>query len=127
MRLSPFVRDPVETSDMPKATERPCSRTRRTADCRDCHKNGRGRNVDSRKNDHGRICFRVLGIRFGVVRNAYDPRRTPAVPLTVLLPDSVNFAGLGIGEDTGGSIRGPVAGNSLVGQRPTVSRYGMLP
>jgi Asp-tRNA(Asn)/Glu-tRNA(Gln) amidotransferase A subunit family amidase len=37
---------------------------------------------------------------------------------------------VGLGEDTGGSIRGPSAHNNLVGLRPTVplvSRYGMMP
>ena len=37
---------------------------------------------------------------------------------------------MGIGEDTGGSVRGPAAVSSLVGLRPTVplvSRYGMFP
>ena len=41
-----------------------------------------------------------------------------------------NFGILGIGEDTGGSIRGPAAVHSLVGLRPTlplVSRHGMMP
>jgi len=43
---------------------------------------------------------------------------------------AANFATVGIGEDTGGSIRGPAAANNLVGLRPTtqlVSRHGMLP
>ena len=37
---------------------------------------------------------------------------------------------IGLGEDTGGSIRGPAANNSLVGLRPTVptvSRHGTRP
>ena len=43
---------------------------------------------------------------------------------------AANYATVGIGEDTGGSIRGPAAVNNLVGLRPTmplVSRFGMLP
>jgi amidase len=43
---------------------------------------------------------------------------------------SANFATIGIGEDTGGSIRGPAAFNGLVGLRPSVplvSRFGMMP
>src|SRR5215471_18452106 len=43
---------------------------------------------------------------------------------------AANFATVGIGEDTGGSVRGPAAVESLVGIRPTVplvSRFGMLP
>ena len=40
------------------------------------------------------------------------------------------FRTVGIGEDTGGSVRGPAAVNNLVGLRPTlplVSRFGMMP
>jgi Asp-tRNA(Asn)/Glu-tRNA(Gln) amidotransferase A subunit family amidase len=43
---------------------------------------------------------------------------------------AANFGLVGIGEDTGGSIRGPAAVSNLVGLRPTlslVSRFGMLP
>ena len=43
---------------------------------------------------------------------------------------AANFGLVGIGEDTGGSMRGPAAVSSLVGLRPTlplVSRFGMLP
>lgn len=67
----------------------------------------------------------------GVIRNAYDPRRTatgssggPGVGVTT------NLAAVGIGEDTLGSIRNPATAASLVGLRPTVplvSRYGMMP
>src|SRR5262249_21114392 len=43
---------------------------------------------------------------------------------------AANLAAVGIGEDTGGSIRGPASHGSAVGLRPTlplVSRYGMMP
>src|SRR5207249_3819335 len=43
---------------------------------------------------------------------------------------AANFATVGIGEDTGGSVRGPASVNNLVGLRPTlplVSRFGMMP
>jgi amidase len=46
----------------------------------------------------------------------------------ILMKDQV--ATVGIGEDTGGSVRGPAAVNNLVGLRPTlplVSRFGMMP
>ena len=33
---------------------------------------------------------------------------------------AANFATIGIGEDTGGSVRGPAAVNNLVGLRPTL-------
>lgn len=43
---------------------------------------------------------------------------------------AANLGMIGIGEDTGGSIRGPAAVASLVGLRPTlelVSRFGLMP
>jgi amidase len=43
---------------------------------------------------------------------------------------SANFAVFGLGSDTGGSIRGPVAANGLVGIKPThglASRDGIIP
>lgn len=67
----------------------------------------------------------------GPIRNAYDPRRhasgsSGGTGSAV----AANFATVGIGEDTGGSIRGPASVNNLVGLRPTlplVSRHGMSP
>src|SRR5437588_119956 len=46
------------------------------------------------------------------------------------LKSAADMAAVGIGEDTGGSIRGPASHASLVGLRPTlplVSRAGMMP
>ncbi|MEW5918630.1 MAG: amidase family protein [Gemmatimonadota bacterium] len=67
----------------------------------------------------------------GVMRNAYDPTRHPSGSSSGSgTAVAANFALVGIGEDTGGSIRGPAAVHSLVGLRPTVplvSRAGMLP
>ena len=43
---------------------------------------------------------------------------------------AANFAVVGIGTDTGGSVRMPAAHNALVGLRPTVglvSRTGVVP
>jgi Asp-tRNA(Asn)/Glu-tRNA(Gln) amidotransferase A subunit family amidase len=43
---------------------------------------------------------------------------------------AANFGAVGIGEGTGGSVRGPASHGSLVGLRPTtplVSRFGMMP
>jgi Asp-tRNA(Asn)/Glu-tRNA(Gln) amidotransferase A subunit family amidase len=72
-----------------------------------------------------------LGSAFGVVRNAYDPARSASGSSGGTGSGiAANFATVGIGEDTGGSIRGPAAVNNLVGLRPTVplvSRFGMLP
>lgn len=67
----------------------------------------------------------------GIIRNAYDPTRHPSGSSSGSgAAVAANFGLVGIGEDTGGSIRGPAAVSSLVGLRPTVplvSRFGMLP
>jgi Asp-tRNA(Asn)/Glu-tRNA(Gln) amidotransferase A subunit family amidase len=67
----------------------------------------------------------------GIIRNAYDPTRHPSGSSSGSgTAIAANFGLVGIGEDTGGSIRGPAAVHSLVGLRPTVplvSRFGMLP
>ena len=67
----------------------------------------------------------------GVIRNAYDPTRHPSGSSSGSgAAVAANFGLVGIGEDTGGSTRGPAAVHSLVGVRPTVplvSRFGMLP
>jgi amidase len=67
----------------------------------------------------------------GPIRNAYDPRRSASGSSGGTGSGiAANFATIGIGEDTGGSIRGPAAVNNIVGLRPTpplVSRHGMSP
>lgn len=83
------------------------------------------------KTTMGEFASGYVGSAFGVVRNAYDPTRSasgssggPGAGV------AANFATAGIGEDTGGSVRGPAAVNNLVGLRPTlpmVSRFGMMP
>ena len=71
------------------------------------------------------------GSAFGDCHNAYDPRRSPSgSSCGTGVGIAANFAAIGIGEDTAGSIRGPAAHGSLVGLRPTlqlVSRAGMMP
>ena len=71
------------------------------------------------------------GTAFGDCHNAYDPRRsTGGSSCGTAAAIAANFAAVGIGQDTGGSIRGPVSHESLVGLRPTlplVSRAGMMP
>jgi amidase len=79
----------------------------------------------------GEFASGIAGSAAGPIRNAYDPRRH-ASGSSGGTGSSVaaNFAAVGIGEDTGGSVRGPAAVASLVGIRPTlplVSRYGMFP
>ena len=66
-----------------------------------------------------------------LIRNAYDPRRNASGSSGGTGSGvAANFATIGIGEDTGGSIRGPASVSSLVGLRPTVplvSRDGVFP
>ncbi len=83
------------------------------------------------KSTMGEFAAGFLGSGFGVVRNAYHPGRYASGSSggtgTAI---AANLGAVGIGEDTGGSIRGPAAVNNLVGLRPTtplVSRFGVLP
>ena len=83
------------------------------------------------KTNMGEFAFGHVGSAFGMVRNAYDPTRIPSGSSAGTGAGiAANFGLVGIGEDTGGSIRGPSAVHSLVGLRPTVplvSRFGMMP
>ncbi|WP_419167907.1 amidase [Candidatus Palauibacter sp.] len=83
------------------------------------------------KTNMGEFASRYVGSGFGIIRNAYDPRRNPSGSSGGTGSGvAANFGMIGIGEDTGGSIRGPAAVVSLVGLRPTlplVSRFGMMP
>jgi aspartyl-tRNA(Asn)/glutamyl-tRNA(Gln) amidotransferase subunit A len=68
---------------------------------------------------------------FGIPRNPWDLERTPGESSSgsgVAL--AAHLCAASVGEDTGGSGRGPAACCSVVGLRPTftrVSRYGMTP
>ena len=83
------------------------------------------------KTNMGEFASRYVGSVFGLIRNAYDPSRNPSGSSGGTGTGiAANFGMVGIGEDTGGSIRGPAAVSSLVGLRPTVplvSRHGMMP
>ena len=83
------------------------------------------------KTNMGEFASRYVGSAFGAIRNAYDPTRNPSGSSGGTGSGiAANFGMVGIGEDTGGSIRGPAAVHSLVGLRPTVplvSRHGMMP
>jgi amidase len=83
------------------------------------------------KTTMGEFAQRYVSSAAGVIRNAYDPTRNPSGSSGGSASGvAANFGLVGIGEDTGGSIRGPAAVSSLVGLRPTlqlVSRFGMLP
>jgi amidase len=79
----------------------------------------------------GEYASGYFGSASGPIRNAYDPSRNASGSSGGTGSGiAANFATVGIGEDTGGSIRGPAAVSSLVGLRPTlplVSRHGMFP
>jgi amidase len=83
------------------------------------------------KTTMGEFAARYVGSGSGIIRNAYDPTRNPSGSSGGTASGiAANFGLVGIGEDTGGSIRGPAAVSSLVGLRPTtplVSRFGMMP
>ncbi len=67
----------------------------------------------------------------GVTRNPYDLKRVPAGSSGgTAAAVAANLAEVGIGTDTGDSIRGPASHNDLVGIRPTIgltSRDGIIP
>ena len=67
----------------------------------------------------------------GQTRNPYDPTRNPGGSSGGTgAAVAANFAAVGLGSDTCGSIRYPSAENSLVGLRPTMglsSRAGIVP
>src|SRR5215212_9426238 len=83
------------------------------------------------KTNMGEFAFAYSGSAFGDCHNAYEPSRSPSgSSCGTGAGVAANFGSVGIGEDTGGSVRGPAAHNNLVGLRPTlqlVSRAGMLP
>lgn len=83
------------------------------------------------KTTMGEFAQRYVGSESGIIRNAYDPRRNPSGSSGgSATGTAANFGLVGIGEDTGGSVRGPAAVSALVGLRPTlqlVSRFGMMP
>jgi amidase len=83
------------------------------------------------KANMGEFASQYVGSAFGLTRNPYDPRRNPSGSSGGTGAGiAANYAVVGIGEDTGGSIRGPASVASLVGLRPSVplvSRFGMMP
>lgn len=83
------------------------------------------------KTTMGEFAQGYAGTAFGACRNAYEPTRDPSGSSSGSgVAVAANFAVVGVGEDTLGSVRGPAARGSLVGLRPTlplVSRFGMMP
>ena len=74
------------------------------------------------KTTMGEFASGYLGSAFGIVHNAYDPARIASGSSGGTGSGiAANFATAGIGEDTGGSVRGPAAVNNLVGLRPTTA------
>jgi aspartyl-tRNA(Asn)/glutamyl-tRNA(Gln) amidotransferase subunit A len=67
---------------------------------------------------------------YGQPRNPWNPGRTPSSSSSGSgIAPAAGFCSGSLGEDTGGSIRGPAAANGVVGLRPTygrVSRYGCV-
>ena len=127
-----LVKDQVETSDMP--TTYGSAVFKDFIPQRDATIVTRLRRAGAvivAKTTMGEFASGYLGSAFGAVRNAYDPTRSASGSSGGTGAGvAANFATAGIGEDTGGSIRGPAAVNNLVGLRPTlplVSRFGMMP
>ncbi|MCX6953681.1 MAG: amidase family protein [Verrucomicrobia bacterium] len=77
---------------------------------------------------HGGLGYSSRG---GQTRNPHDPRRHPAGSSGGTGAGlAAWFAPLGLGTDTGGSIRGPSSANGVVGIKPTnglTSRTGIMP
>ena len=78
----------------------------------------------------GEFAGGYVGSAFGFCRNVYALDRNPSGSSCGSgIAMAANFAAVAIGEDTGGSIRGPAAHTSNVGLRPTlplISRFGMF-
>ena len=67
----------------------------------------------------------------GFIRNPHDPARSPAGSSGGTGAGiAAAFAQLGVGTDTGGSVRGPTTANGIAGLKPThglLSRDGIVP
>lgn len=127
-----LLKDQVETKDMPTTYGSALFRDfvpRRDATV--VQRLERAGAIILAKTTMGEFASRYVSSAAGIIRNAYDPARNPSGSSGGSgAAVAANFGLVGIGEDTGGSIRGPAAVHSLVGLRPTVplvSRFGMLP
>ncbi len=83
------------------------------------------------KTNMGEFAAGGSGSAFGDCHNAYDPAYfASGSSCGTGIGVAASYGAVGIGEDTGGSVRGPASHESLVGLRPTtplVSRFGMMP
>ncbi|MDA0310832.1 MAG: amidase family protein [Gemmatimonadetes bacterium] len=83
------------------------------------------------KTNMGEFASRYVGSAYGIIRNPYATDRNPSGSSGGSSAGvAASFGMVAIGEDTGGSVRGPAAVANLVGLRPTlqlVSTYGMMP
>ncbi len=127
-----LLKDQVETRDMP--TTYGSALFRDFVSSRDATVVARMKDAGAlvlAKTNMGEFASRYVGSGFGFIRNPYDPRRNPSGSSGGTGAGvAANLGMIGIGEDTGGSIRGPAAVHALVGLRPTlqlVSRHGMMP
>jgi len=75
--------------------------------------------------------YYTVSSSYGITRNAYDLARVPAGSSGgTASAIAANFGIIGMGTDTGNSIRGPASHLALVGIRPTLgttSRDGIIP
>jgi len=127
-----LMKDQVETSDMP--TTYGSALFRDFVSERDATIVVRLRDAGAlilAKTNMGEFASRYVGSAYGIIRNPYDPDRNPSGSSGGSSAGvAASFGMVAIGEDTGGSIRGPAAVANLVGLRPTlelVSTYGMMP
>lgn len=127
-----LVKDAFETAEMP--TTFGSAAFRNYLSGRDATVVARLRNAGAlviAKSTLGEFASGYAGSISGPIRNPYDLARHPSGSSGGTGAGiAADFATVGIGGDTGGSVRGPAAAGSLVGHRPTlplVSRYGSVP
>ena len=78
------------------------------------------------KNNMHELAFGITNnnAAFGAARNPYDPQRIPGGSSGGTgVAIAARMAAVGLGSDTGGSVRIPAALNGIAGLRPTLRRY----
>jgi len=127
-----LVKDQLDTADMPTTYGSAVFKDfRPDGDATVVSKLRKAGAVIIAKTTMGEFASGIFGSASGPIHNAYDPRRHASGSSGGTGSGvAANLAAVGIGEDTGGSVRGPASVSSLVGLRPTlplVSRYGLFP